>query len=45
VREGGTVGLEVAIRAAIEVKPQGHDFHIGPGLAPALRRHMSVTNG
>ena len=37
--------LEAAIRAAIAAKPLAHDFHIGPGEAPAVRRHMSTTGG
>jgi GTP 3',8-cyclase len=37
--------LVVAIRAAVDAKPQGHDFHIGPGLRPAVARHMSTTGG
>ncbi len=38
-------GLVEAIRAAVDAKPKGHDFHIGRGLAPAVRRHMSTTGG
>jgi len=34
-----------AIRAAIAVKPRGHDFRIGRGEGPAVRRHMSTTGG
>ncbi len=34
-----------AIRAAVWVKPKGHDFKISRGAAPAVRRHMSVTGG
>ncbi len=34
-----------AIRSAIASKPRAHDFHIGPGEAPAVRRHMSTTGG
>jgi cyclic pyranopterin phosphate synthase len=34
-----------AIRAAIAVKPKGHDFRIGRGEGPAVRRHMSTTGG
>ncbi len=34
-----------AIRAAVDAKPKGHDFHIGRGLAPAISRHMSTTGG
>ncbi|MBE7213452.1 MAG: GTP 3',8-cyclase MoaA [Gluconacetobacter diazotrophicus] len=38
--------LDAAIRAAIAIKPKGHDFSIGRrGEAPALSRHMSVTGG
>jgi cyclic pyranopterin phosphate synthase len=37
--------LAAAIRAAVDAKPQGHDFHIGPGLRPAVARHMSTTGG
>jgi cyclic pyranopterin phosphate synthase len=41
----GVDGLEAAIRAAIDVKPKGHDFHIERGAAPAVARHMSRTGG
>lgn len=34
-----------AIRLAVDAKPKGHDFHIGRGEAPAVRRHMSTTGG
>ena len=35
-----------AIRAAIDRKPKGHDFHYERrGQAPAVSRHMSVTGG
>ena len=34
-----------AIHAAIAVKPKGHDFRIGRGEGPAVRRHMSTTGG
>jgi cyclic pyranopterin phosphate synthase len=37
--------LVEAIRHAVDAKPQGHDFHIGLGEAPAVRRHMSTTGG
>ena len=43
IRSGGD--LEGAIRAAIDAKPKGHDFHIERGSAPALARHMSTTGG
>lgn len=41
----GVHGLAPAIRAAIALKPKGHDFRIGEGLAPTLSRHMSRTGG
>jgi len=41
----GVAGLEDAIRAAIDAKPKGHDFHIERGAAPAVARHMSRTGG
>jgi len=34
-----------AIDGAIASKPKGHDFVIGRGEKPAVRRHMSVTGG
>ena len=34
-----------AIRAAIDAKPKGHDFHIDRGAAPSVTRHMSTTGG
>jgi GTP 3',8-cyclase len=37
--------LIAAIRSAVDAKPQGHDFHIARGLAPAIARHMSTTGG
>ena len=46
IRAGGDdAALIAAIRAAVDAKPQGHDFHIGPGLRPAVARHMSTTGG
>jgi cyclic pyranopterin phosphate synthase len=33
------------VRRAIEMKPKGHDFHIGRGERPAVARHMSTTGG
>jgi len=46
IRSGGTDDdLVAAIRAAVDTKPKGHDFHIGPGLRPAVARHMSTTGG
>lgn len=37
--------LVEAIRHAVDAKPQGHDFQIARGNAPATRRHMSTTGG
>jgi len=37
--------LIAAIRGAIDTKPKGHDFRIGRGEGPAVRRHMSTTGG
>ncbi|MFA7263979.1 MAG: GTP 3',8-cyclase MoaA [Caulobacter sp.] len=37
--------LVEAIRHAVDAKPQGHDFQIARGQAPATRRHMSTTGG
>ncbi|MCC7268793.1 MAG: GTP 3',8-cyclase MoaA [Caulobacteraceae bacterium] len=37
--------LADAIRLAVDAKPEGHDFHIGRGLAPAVSRRMSTTGG
>jgi cyclic pyranopterin phosphate synthase len=46
MRSGGEPeALNAAIRAAIDVKPKGHDFHIERGAAPAVARHMSMTGG
>ncbi|WP_269715191.1 GTP 3',8-cyclase MoaA [Caulobacter sp. NIBR2454] len=46
VRGGASdVELQSAIRAAVTGKPQGHDFHIDRGSAPAVARHMSTTGG
>ncbi len=46
LRSGGSdADLEAAIRAAIRIKRQGHDFRIDRGAAPAVGRHMSVTGG
>jgi cyclic pyranopterin phosphate synthase len=43
--DGSDDDLVAAIRAAVDAKPKGHDFHIGPGLRPAVARHMSTTGG
>jgi cyclic pyranopterin phosphate synthase len=46
IRAGaGDAALVAAIRAAVDAKPKGHDFHIARGAAPAVRRHMSTTGG
>lgn len=46
VRSGADdAALIEAIRAAVDAKPKGHDFHIGRGLSPAVARHMSTTGG
>jgi cyclic pyranopterin phosphate synthase len=46
IRSGADdTALVEAIRAAVDAKPQGHDFHIGHGLGPAVARHMSTTGG
>jgi cyclic pyranopterin phosphate synthase len=37
--------LVEAIRAAVWIKPRGHDFHIERGAGPSVSRHMSVTGG
>lgn len=41
----GVHGLDNAIKAAIALKPRGHDFHIGSGPKPTIQRHMSRTGG
>ena len=38
-------GLDDAIRAAIALKPKGHDFVISRNSKPAVTRHMSLTGG
>jgi cyclic pyranopterin phosphate synthase len=46
IRSGADdAALLAAIRAAVDAKPEGHDFHIARGLAPAVTRHMSTTGG
>jgi cyclic pyranopterin phosphate synthase len=37
--------LASLIRSALHAKPAGHDFHISPGAAPSVSRHMSTTGG
>ena len=44
LREGGLVGLDAALDAAMATKPARHDFDIA-ATAPAVSRHMSVTGG
>ena len=41
----GEAALIDAIRVAVDAKPEGHDFHIERGAAPAVARHMSTTGG
>lgn len=38
-------GLDDAIRAAIALKPKGHDFVISRAAKPSVARHMSLTGG
>lgn len=38
-------GLEEAVRAAIALKPRGHDFDYSRGVAGRIGRHMSHTGG
>jgi cyclic pyranopterin phosphate synthase len=46
IRSGADdAALADAIRLAVDAKPEGHDFHIGRGLKPAVSRHMSTTGG
>lgn len=45
LREGGVPALDAAIDRGLSIKPARHDFRIGAGEAPAVRRHMSVTGG
>ncbi|MBI5130232.1 MAG: GTP 3',8-cyclase MoaA [Rhodopseudomonas palustris] len=46
LRGGGEdADLIDAIGSAVSGKPRGHDFQIGPGGRPSLRRHMSATGG
>ena len=37
--------LHAAIARAIELKPKGHDFAIGPDQTPLLGRRMSALGG
>ena len=45
IRSGGLAEVDVRISEALDLKPAAHDFHIAPGSAPAVARHMSVTGG
>ena len=45
LRESGIAGLDAAIDEGLRIKPARHDFRVGPGDAPAVARHMSVTGG
>ncbi|HLK25087.1 MAG TPA: GTP 3',8-cyclase MoaA [Caulobacteraceae bacterium] len=46
IRSGADeAALEAAIRAAVDAKPKGHDFHIERGAQPAVSRFMSTTGG
>ena len=46
LRQGASEAeLHDAIRAAIGVKPKGHDFRIDRDAPPAVQRHMSTTGG
>ena len=45
LRTGGVGAVEPLVDRALRLKPAAHDFRIGTDLAPATRRHMSVTGG
>lgn len=45
LRSGGIEAVEPLVDRALRLKPAAHDFRIGADLAPATRRHMSVTGG
>ena len=45
LRNGGSDAVDAALDAAMRAKPEGHDFRIERGAAPAVTRHMSVTGG
>ena len=38
------IPLIAAIRGAVDAKPQGHDFHIGRGLAPATFDNVFIQH-
>lgn len=44
-RSGGLAAVQPLIDKAMRLKPERHDFRIGAGERPAVRRHMSVTGG
>ncbi|MFC3580432.1 GTP 3',8-cyclase MoaA [Sphingomonas hylomeconis] len=44
LRQQGVVGLDAALDAAMNTKPERHEFDIA-ATAPAVSRHMSVTGG
>jgi len=44
-RAGGPAALDALLDEALATKPLRHEFAIGPGSAPATRRHMNVTGG
>jgi len=45
IRTGGLAEVDARLDEALAAKPARHDFAIGPGVAPAVARHMSVTGG
>jgi len=45
LRAGDDNAVSDAVRDAVSRKPRSHDFRIGPGLAPAVARPMSMTGG
>lgn len=45
VRTQGLDALDAVLDAAMDRKPERHDFAIARGAAPAVARHMSVTGG
>lgn len=45
LREGAATGVNLLLDELLAGKPRRHDFRIGPAVAPAVARHMSVTGG
>jgi len=45
IRTQGLDALDAVLDAAMDRKPERHDFAIARGAAPAVARHMSVTGG